>query len=265
MKSTPEQLDNQEGDNGFTGPAAHELETIVLDGQSAPALRERGITVVGPIGRDNTLRLSKGASLGSLTLRLSGHADCHFVLGNVPNLRGWLNIEGPKHRVVFSGTRGAFNLEVTMRGQGGALLVGRDATANQLRSLIDGQVSVRIGDDAMIAVGVSLRTSDSHSIFSLDDPTCTINPPGDIIIGRHVWLGERCTIMPGCSVGAGSIVGLRSVVTKDVPPTSLVAGVPARIIRERVTWTRSMRPTSIEMADAAARCSGTISVITTSL
>ncbi|BDD04466.1 CatB-related O-acetyltransferase [Aureibacter tunicatorum] len=55
----------------------------------------------------------------------------------------------------------------------------------------------------------------------------------DIIIGNDVWLGESATIMPGVKVGNGSIVGSKAVVSKDVPPYSIVVGNPARVVRTR--------------------------------
>lgn len=56
---------------------------------------------------------------------------------------------------------------------------------------------------------------------------------GDITVGNDVWLGYRSVIMPGVSIGDGAIVGAYSVVTKDVPPYSIVAGNPAKEIRKR--------------------------------
>jgi acetyltransferase-like isoleucine patch superfamily enzyme len=53
-----------------------------------------------------------------------------------------------------------------------------------------------------------------------------------IRIGRNVWIGFDCCILPGVTIGEGSIVGARSVVTADVPPYTIVAGNPARIIRK---------------------------------
>ncbi|WP_058535395.1 type B chloramphenicol O-acetyltransferase [Legionella saoudiensis] len=58
-------------------------------------------------------------------------------------------------------------------------------------------------------------------------------PAGDTIIGHDVWIGAEAMIMPGITIGSGSVIGSRSVVTKDVEPYSIVTGVPAKVIRRR--------------------------------
>jgi tetrahydrodipicolinate N-succinyltransferase len=62
-------------------------------------------------------------------------------------------------------------------------------------------------------------------------------PPTDepISIGSDVWIGAGAMILDGVNIGHGAVVGARSVVTKNVPPYAIVAGVPARIIRYRFT------------------------------
>jgi len=56
---------------------------------------------------------------------------------------------------------------------------------------------------------------------------------GDIIIGNDVWIGFDAVIMSGVKIGDGAVIGTRSVVTKDVPPYTIVGGVPAKVIRKR--------------------------------
>lgn len=56
---------------------------------------------------------------------------------------------------------------------------------------------------------------------------------GDIIIGNDVWIGYEAVILAGVHIGDGAIIGARAVVTKDVPPYTIVGGVPAREIRKR--------------------------------
>ena len=56
---------------------------------------------------------------------------------------------------------------------------------------------------------------------------------GDIVIGNDVWIGYEAVILAGVTVGDGAVVGTRAVVTKDVPPYTIVGGVPAKPIRKR--------------------------------
>lgn len=80
-------------------------------------------------------------------------------------------------------------------------------------------------------------TDNSHGIPDLSDantaPTFrNLSSKGPVIIEENVWIGEKASIMPGVTVGRGSVVAANAVVTKDVPPYSLVAGVPAKIIKQ---------------------------------
>ena len=56
---------------------------------------------------------------------------------------------------------------------------------------------------------------------------------GDIVIGNDVWIGFEAVILAGVTIGDGAIIGARAVVTKDVPPYTIVGGVPAKPIRKR--------------------------------
>ena len=56
---------------------------------------------------------------------------------------------------------------------------------------------------------------------------------GDTVIGNDVWIGRESVIMPGIHVGDGAVIGACSVVTRDVPPYTIVGGNPARLIRQR--------------------------------
>lgn len=67
------------------------------------------------------------------------------------------------------------------------------------------------------------------------DTFMSIEQPGDTVIGNDVWIGRGATIMPGISIADGAVIGAYSVVTKDVGAYEIVAGNPARVVRQRFT------------------------------
>ena len=66
--------------------------------------------------------------------------------------------------------------------------------------------------------------------------------PRPVVIGSDVWIGAKASVMPGITIGDGSVIGTASVVTKDVPPFTIVGGVPAKVLGE-VDRERFVRPT----------------------
>ena len=68
----------------------------------------------------------------------------------------------------------------------------------------------------------------------LTPETTIVDAP--VTIGDRVWIGCRATVLKGVTIGDGAVVAACSVVTRDVPPRALVAGNPARVVREDVTW-----------------------------
>lgn len=90
---------------------------------------------------------------------------------------------------------------------------------------------IDIGERVAVAMQVSFITS-AHEIGTPDHRAAGETwRPEPISVGVGAWLGARCTIMPGVTVGAGAVVAAGSVVVRDVPANTLVAGVPARELR----------------------------------
>jgi acetyltransferase-like isoleucine patch superfamily enzyme len=87
---------------------------------------------------------------------------------------------------------------------------------------------VDIGDDVLIGPNVSIITS-GHPLEPSQRRTAVTAKP--IVIERNVWIAAGATIIGGVTVGENSVVAAGAVVTRDVPPNSLVAGVPARVVR----------------------------------
>jgi maltose O-acetyltransferase len=94
---------------------------------------------------------------------------------------------------------------------------------------VDLAAKITIGSHVNIGHAVTLLTID-HEIGP-SKHRCGPSTAGPITIENGVWIAANATILPGVTVGASSVVAAGSVVTRDVPPNALVAGVPARVIR----------------------------------
>lgn len=114
--------------------------------------------------------------------------------------------------------------------------IGPGTRANSLlwANLSGAGTKLCLGADCLLA-SVKARTSDSHDILDLGTGE-PINPPGDITVEDHVWLGEDVLLLKGAHVGTCSVVGARSLVSGAIPPNSLAVGTPAKVIRSGITW-----------------------------
>lgn len=109
------------------------------------------------------------------------------------------------------------------------LVIG-DRVSIGFRCLLDARAGIAIGNDVIIA-------SDTHIIagghdFNHPDFPPAPNPPDPIVIDDYVWIGSRAMILPSL-LGRGAVVAAHSVVSKEVPPLSIVGGVPAKVIGQR--------------------------------
>jgi acetyltransferase-like isoleucine patch superfamily enzyme len=87
---------------------------------------------------------------------------------------------------------------------------------------------ITIGDGTMIGMNVTIATL-NHGL-SLDTRNTTY--PSPVNIGDNVWIGSNATILPGVTIGDNSVVAAGAVVTKDVPENTVVAGVPAKVVKK---------------------------------
>ncbi|MBM7563618.1 acyltransferase [Paenibacillus sacheonensis] len=127
-------------------------------------------------------------------------------------------------RVRFVGRPWATQLTVDK----GALLEIGDRTFINAGVGIAVRQSVTIGDNVKIGPRTSILDSTYHQLDASDSPGAS----KPIVIRNNVWIGTRCTILPGVTIGENSVVAAGSIVNKDVPRNVLVAGTPARVIRE---------------------------------
>lgn len=93
---------------------------------------------------------------------------------------------------------------------------------------------ITIGNQCAIARNVMIMDFDAHEITYADGGSNAVTAP--ITIGDHVWIGVGAMILKGVTIGDNAVIGAGAVVTKDVRANTIVAGAPARVIRENIEW-----------------------------
>lgn len=166
-------------------------------------------------GRNNRVILEPIAKLISLNIEVRG--DSNFVhIKQTPRI-------------------GSLRMIVRDRSK---VIIGKYTTFEQAYLLAEYGSGISIGEDCMVSFQVDMRTSDAHGIYELESGE-RLNPPMDIVIGNHVWIGQAAMIAKGTHVGDHSVIGFRAHTQKiDIPPNSICAGVPARVVRSGVIWDR---------------------------
>lgn len=161
----------------------------------------------------------------------------HVQFGQLPRLRGRTFVKNSGTFTVgdhFSVTSYPIPVSIVV-SHDASLIIGNNVFLNYGVD-IGVTKKIYIGNDAKIGPLSNVIDSDYHEI----EPGVGI-ASSSIFIGNNVWVGRQCIILPGVTIGENSVVASGSVVTKDVPPNALFAGVPAKFIRWLNTkegWTR---------------------------
>ncbi|MBN2485925.1 MAG: acyltransferase [Bacteroidales bacterium] len=178
------------------------------------------------IGRKTIVSISKYAKIiygpaGSLSINSCWFPDkknkytSEFRLSECSTLE----CNGPFHLYQGASVYLAPNARLVINGKG---FLNTNSTLNCYNY-------IEIGDDCAIAENVTISDSDNHTISG----SITTAP---VVIKNHVWIAKNAIILKGVTIGNGAVVAAGAVVTKNVPDNSLVAGVPARVIRQNVNW-----------------------------
>jgi acetyltransferase-like isoleucine patch superfamily enzyme len=148
------------------------------------------------------------------------HAGCSLRIGASSQIGGHLVFEAPESSISI----------------GSGVFVGGG-------TVIDTALAIKIGDDVLISSEVLIYDHDSHSLDFADraeDLRLWMQgrkdwariPRASVTVGDKCWIGARSIVLKGVALGEGAVVGAGSVVTRNVPAFTLVAGNPARPIRE---------------------------------
>jgi galactoside O-acetyltransferase len=155
----------------------------------------------------------------NFTLTVRDAVDCSLEIGSQSEIHGSICLE-----------RRSANVQIGSRTYIGGL------------TLIDSAHHIEIGDDVMISFECIIMDNNSHSVNYHERENDVLNwrrgvkdwtpiPMAPVVIHNKAWIGARAIILKGVTVGEGAVVGAGSLVTKDVPAWTVVAGNPAKVIR----------------------------------
>ncbi|NRD76944.1 acyltransferase [Bacillus sp. BRMEA1] len=158
--------------------------------------------------------------------------------------KGSFGVEVNKHsylkldngcKVVFHG-KANLSEGISVRcDNGGIIEFGANFAANQ-NCFIASNTLVKFGDDVLLGWNINVRDSDGHHIY-LQDKTEPFNLNKSISIGNSVWIASYANILKGSKISDNSIVGYGSLVTKEFNESQqILAGVPAKVVKQNITW-----------------------------
>lgn len=150
-----------------------------------------------------------------------------------------ISIRGKNNSLFFDDGANLKGVHIEIDGENCQVRIGKDCVIGEKTYLsCRGKgTSLTIGNNCMFSRNVKVMTSDGHDIFQQQK---LINPNASISIDDNAWLADNCIILKGCTVGAGSIIGINALVTKDIPNNAIAAGNPARVIKENIQWTEEL-------------------------
>ena len=95
---------------------------------------------------------------------------------------------------------------------------------------------ISLGHDVMMGRNIVIYDSDFHSIPGSDGNP--VNYSKDVTIEDHVWLTNNVTVLKGVTIGKDSLISAMTLIRKDIPEKSLVAGIPGNVLKDNACWSR---------------------------
>lgn len=152
----------------------------------------------------------------------------------------WRRIRRATGNTLTIGEQSLVHAEISFEEAGGRIQIGDRTFIG--RSHLVCYRSLAIGDDVIISWGVTIVDHDSHSIDWMDRRNDVLEwgagrknwdriAHAPVVVSNRAWIGFNVSILKGVTIGEGAVIGAGSVVTRDIPPYSLAAGNPARVIR----------------------------------
>ena len=206
-------------------------------------------------GYNATLKMGKQCSINK-QVSISLHNNARIKLGDnviIHKEQEWV-VEN--YGVITIGHHVRFEKDGIMYcGNRANITIGEESSLGRRYWVnADNEGEIYIGKECLVAHDVVIRTNDGHDIFTIENRENISNKrvelkQNQVIIDEHVWVGTKAVVLYGSKIGKGSIVGASSVVKKHYPNNCIIAGVPAKVIKKNIVWSKQNNVQDISVID----------------
>lgn len=190
--------------------------------------------------------------------RSYNHGSNNRIFNDGYRINSKVHFQGNNNQVVISQWGGVKNALLHVSGNNNKIIIGERALVSGAELWIEDNDCVieigantfvghhshlactengsrlTIGADCMLSSYVQVRTGDSHSILDMEGNR--INQAQSVHIGNHCWIGEGAKVLKGVTLNSDVVVSTGAIVTKSFDSNVLLGGIPAKIIKENITW-----------------------------
>lgn len=190
-------------------------------------------------GRGNRI-VNNGVRVGS-RIQIDGDGNKIILEKGCMLLNTLIKIEGNNNTVILKARSYVSGAELWVEDNKCTLSVGERTFVGHHTHLActEDESQLIVGDDCMLSSYVQVRTGDSHAILDLDENR--INPAQSVFIGNHCWLGEGSKVLKGVTLKGDNIVSTGAIVTSSFERNLLLGGIPAKVLKEKVTWNKNRK------------------------
>ena len=186
-------------------------------------------------GRNNQIVNRGGIKIGS-RIQIIGDGNRLVLEKGCVLMNSLVKIQGDNNEVILNAESYISGADLWVEDNLCVLSVGERSFVGHHSHLACTENGSRliVGNDCMISSYVQVRTGDSHSILDVDGNR--INQAQSVTVGNHCWLGEGVKVLKGVTLAGDVIVSTGAIVTKSFGKNVLIGGIPAKVIKDNVTW-----------------------------
>lgn len=185
----------------------------------------------------------KNSSTNNVKCQIKITSFCNICIEPNKILRGIIIAED--YTTVKIGNNVIGQLKIASHDHG-QISIGENSTVgNTIFDLYNPYSEIIVGKDCMFSEETECISGDGHPIYDLNTRLLKARKKS-LVIGNHVWIGRRAMILNNAKIGDGSIVGACSLVTGSFPNNCIIAGNPAKVIKDNISWARAIHGDIIE-------------------